>query len=89
MTPAAPSLPADRPHPRWAVPAAAALIVAAGLAAYANSLHGPFLFDDVSSIPDNPAIRHLWPLSQVLRPSAEGGLTVGGRPLVNLSLALN
>ncbi|HEX3728296.1 MAG TPA: tetratricopeptide repeat protein, partial [Opitutaceae bacterium] len=25
----------------------------------------------------------------VLRPSAEGGLTVGGRPLVNLSLALN
>jgi tetratricopeptide (TPR) repeat protein len=76
-------------RPAWAVPAAGALIVAAGLAAYANSLRGPFLFDDVSSIPENPSIRHLWPLAGVLRPPAAGGLTVGGRPLVNLSLALN
>ncbi|HVW22582.1 MAG TPA: tetratricopeptide repeat protein [Opitutaceae bacterium] len=89
MTQAAPSPSAVPGRAPWAVPAAAALIVAAGLAAYANSLHGPFLFDDVSSIPENPSIRHLWPLSGVLRPPAEGGLSVGGRPLVNLSLALN
>jgi protein O-mannosyl-transferase len=63
------------------------LVVAAGLLAYHNSFTGPFILDDVLSIPDNPTIRHLWPISQVLSPPALAG--VGGRPVVNLSLAIN
>ena len=65
----------------------AVIIVAAGVAAYANSLHAPFLFDDFSSIQDNPTIRQLWPLSGPLSPPVGSG--VDGRPLVNLSFALN
>jgi tetratricopeptide (TPR) repeat protein len=66
-----------------------AVIAAAGVAAYANSFSGAFVFLDVSAILENPTIRHLWPLGPVLAPPADGGLTVGGRPLVNLSLAAN
>lgn len=60
------------------------------LLAYANSLSGPFVFDDVPSIIDNPTLRQLWPWWKPLAPPPEAlGLPVGGRPLVNLSLALN
>ncbi|MBS0632401.1 MAG: tetratricopeptide repeat protein [Verrucomicrobia bacterium] len=68
--------------------AAAALLAAAGTLAYLNSFAVPFLFDDLPSIVQNPAIRHLWPPGDVLFP-AQGGLTTSGRPLVNLSLAFN
>ena len=61
----------------------------AGVAAYFNSLRVPLVFDDVPAIVANPSIRHLWPPAAVLWPSVDGGLTVGGRPLVNLSLAFN
>jgi protein O-mannosyl-transferase len=74
---------------RRAIWLAGAVIAMAGLAAYANSLSGSFVFLDVSAILENPTIRHLWPLGPVLSPPSDGGLTVGGRPLVNLSLALN
>jgi tetratricopeptide (TPR) repeat protein len=60
----------------------------AGGAAYAGSFAVPLLFDDVASITDNPTIRHLWPIWPVLEPPS-GGITVGGRPLLNLTLALN
>ena len=70
----------------WVVGWSIALAV---LAAYTNSLGGPFVFDDVPSILDNPTIRQLWPLSVPLSPPAEFGLTVGNRPLLNLTLALN
>jgi tetratricopeptide (TPR) repeat protein len=63
------------------------LIIAAGFCAYHNSLHGSFILDDVFSITENPRIRHLWPISDALSPSAASG--VGGRPVVNLSLAVN
>ncbi len=63
------------------------VVVAAGLLAYCNSFTGPFTFDDESSIRGNPTIRHLWPIWQVLSPSAVA--TVGGRPVLNFSLALN
>lgn len=57
---------------------------------YHNSLQGPFVFDDEPAIAANPSIRRLWPLPEVLRPElADGGVTVSGRPLVNLSLAVN
>lgn len=64
---------------------AAGLIVAAVCAAYANSLTGPFVFDDIPSIVDNETLRH-W--LSALKPPA-GGMTVSGRPLLNLSFALN
>jgi len=63
------------------------LIIAAGVWAYHNSLHGPFIFDDAPSISDNPHIRHLWPLSAAM--SAPPYSTVDGRPVVCLTLALN
>src|SRR5580700_9626296 len=68
---------------------AGAVIVLAALAAYGNSLSGPFVFLDVPAVVDNPTIRHLWPVGPVLSPPSDGGLTVGGRPALNLSLAAN
>ena len=63
-------------------------IVLAGIAAYHNSLNGPFIFDDVQSIPENSTIRSLWPIWTVLSPPKEGQ-AVQRRPIVNLSLAVN
>jgi tetratricopeptide (TPR) repeat protein len=65
------------------------LVVLVTLVAYRGSFSGALVFDDFSAIAENPTIRHLWPLDRVLFPPAEGGDTVGGRPLLNLSLALN
>ena len=65
------------------------VVVAAGLLAYHNSFTGPFIFDDLPSIPENPTIRHLWPIWQPLSPPQTGGITVEGRPVINLSLAIN
>jgi protein O-mannosyl-transferase len=66
----------------------AAAIVAAALAAYHNSWHGPFVFDDASSIVTNPTIRQLWPLPGPLS-TPTTNVTAQGRPILNLSLALN
>jgi protein O-mannosyl-transferase len=63
------------------------LVVAAGLLAYHNSFTGPFLFDDLRSIPENQTIRHLWPIWQPLSPPHR--TSVDGRPLIKLSLAVN
>jgi tetratricopeptide (TPR) repeat protein len=76
------------PH-RRAIWLAGGGLVLAALAAYHNSLGGPFVFDDGPAIVENPSIRHLWPLGPVLAPGLDGGVTVSGRPLVNLSFALN
>jgi hypothetical protein len=65
------------------------VIALAVLAAYGNSLHGPFVFDDLTSIPENPTIRHLADLGQVLSPPSVAGTSVAGRPLVNFTLAMN
>src|SRR5580700_4395442 len=73
---------------RRSVALAAALIVVAGLLAYGDSLFGPFIFDDVASITDNPTIRHLSAMGDVLSPPPNGE-GVSGRPLINLSLAVN
>jgi hypothetical protein len=66
-----------------------ACLAGAVLVAYHNSFTGPFVFDDGPAIVENPSIQSLWPLSGVLRPDLDGGATVSGRPLVNLTLALN
>ncbi len=71
---------------RWQGPAAAALIATAALIAYHNSFSGPFVFDDTRAILGNPTIRSL---RTALFPPAGSGLPVSGRPLLNLSFALN
>ena len=63
-------------------------IVLGGLAAYAGSFSGAMLYDDLPSIVDNPAIRHLWPWAASAGPTS-AGLTVSGRPFLQVSLAAN
>ncbi len=72
----------------WAVILAAALIVLATVAAFSSSFAGPFVFDDQTSVVDNPTIHHLWVIWQPLCPPRHGE-TVTGRPLLNLSFAIN
>jgi len=67
---------------------AAGLIALATAAAYHNSFRGPFVYDDLRAIAENPTIRRLWPIGPVLSPPPSG-VTVAGRPLLNLSLAMN
>ena len=64
-----------------------ALILLAGLCTYWNSLDIPFLWDDEVAIVSNQTIRELRPLSRPLLPPLE--TPVAGRPLVNVSFALN
>lgn len=66
----------------------AALIVAAVGGVYWNSLNGPFIFDDHPAVVRNATIRDLSQLGAVLSPPLDGA-GVTGRPLVNLSYALN
>jgi tetratricopeptide (TPR) repeat protein len=68
---------------RWWMPVVLLLLCAA---AYCNTLHVPFLFDDLPSITQNPAIRRLCPLSGVI---ASDLPMLVGRPLISLSLAIN
>src|SRR5690349_9138203 len=53
--------------------------------AYSNSFTGPFIFDDVGSIPANPSLHSFWS-SLTQTPATE---TVTGRPILNLSFAIN
>lgn len=63
----------------------AALVIAC-FAAYCNSFRGPFVFDDLPAIRDNASIRSL---TTAWAPPSAAGNTVGGRPLLNVSFALN
>src|SRR3954462_12502621 len=63
------------------------VLVLAGAIVYANSLSGPLVFDDASSIVRNPQIRHLWPVIDALAAPRDNELA--SRPLVNLSFAVN
>jgi tetratricopeptide (TPR) repeat protein len=66
------------------------LLLAAGLYAYHNSLHGPLIYDDLPAIVENPLIRTLWPPWHVLTPPPGSPLMYEvGRPTVILSLAIN
>lgn len=66
--------------------AAAVLIVSLALA-YGNTFTAPFIFDDIVNIVENASIRQLWPLWRPFSIPADTGLA--GRPVVNLSLAVN
>jgi len=72
----------------WQIPLAGTVLVLAVWAAYANSFSAPFVFDDALSIEKNPTIRHLGRLVEVLSPPATA-TGAAGRPVVNLSLAVN
>jgi Flp pilus assembly protein TadD len=74
------------PSRRWTL-LAAAVLLGAGIATYWNSFAGQFVFDDLPTIPGNPSITDLRDLGQVLRPPRNS--STAGRPLVNLTLALN
>ena len=89
MSKATPESPLSVPRPPWWASATAAKVVLclAVLCAYANSLPGAFVFDDLESIPENPSIRNIVRLDTVLSPPRQS--TVAGRPILNLSLALN
>ncbi|HEY2164570.1 MAG TPA: hypothetical protein VGH04_11290, partial [Gemmatimonadaceae bacterium] len=64
-----------------------ALMIVAVFAGFAPAIRAPFAFDDVGSIPGNPTIEHVFPLSTSLNPPPR--LAVSGRPAVNLSLAVD
>jgi len=78
---------------RWGAHSAPLLLAVglalAVLAAYRGSFSGPFVYDDSPSIEANPTIRQLWPPWRALWPPRGTGLTVAGRPVLNLSLAIN
>ena len=84
--PAPPARPA-RPWWRRETLVCAALLVVAGTLVYAHGLANPFLFDDHTAIVENRQIREVWPPTAALTPPRE--TPVAGRPLVNLSLAVN
>ena len=84
LTPPNPSAPTAR----RGVVLAGAVIVLAVWGVYANSWFTPFVFDDFMAITQNPTIRHLSRLGDVLSsPMFATGAT--GRPMVSLSLAIN
>lgn len=64
------------------------LVLLAGVAVYANTFHVPFLLDDIDNIVNNPTIRSLGALQTVLSMPQQLN-TVAGRPIQNLSLAVN
>lgn len=70
-----------RPWPAWVAPA---ILAAAVVACYGNSLSGPLVLDDYSTITGNPTLTHWW---EALHPPAHNAL--GGRPFANLTFALN
>jgi tetratricopeptide (TPR) repeat protein len=65
-----------------------AAIVIAVVLVWSNSFSAPFLLDDYESIVSNTTIRDLLSLGW-LKPPAEIGETVSGRPVLNFSFALN
>ncbi|HEY2838668.1 MAG TPA: tetratricopeptide repeat protein [Pirellulales bacterium] len=78
----------------WAVNLAViALLAGAGWVVYGRAIHAPFFFDDRNSVLQNASIVKLWPL--LGEPGQNGPLTpardtvTAGRPLVNLTLAIN
>jgi protein O-mannosyl-transferase len=68
----------------WPVLAGVAALVLAAFLAYCGTFSVPLVFDDIPSISDNATIRHI---GAALSPPADS--TAGGRPVLNLSFAIN
>lgn len=67
----------------------AAVLGLAVLAAYAQTFTAPFIFDDIPAITQNPSIRDLAAWKEILLPGGMNGAGVAGRPIINLSFAIN
>lgn len=65
----------------------AVALVMAVVVAFGPALRAPFIFDDLESIAGNVTIRRLWPITVPLSPPAD--VATSGRPVTNLSFALN
>lgn len=63
------------------------LLAVAGMIAFLPGVRVPFYFDDSTAIEHNESVRTLSPLSVPLNPPRN--TSVAGRPLVNLSFAIN
>ncbi len=72
------------PQADWRVFALGAVLAAAAVAAYSGTFAVPLVFDDHPSIALNGSLRHL---GTAFSPPVN--TTVGGRPILNLSLAAN
>ncbi len=70
--------------PRFSPLLLRATLVVATTLAYANTFSVPFVFDDIAAITQNPSLANF--VTALFPPDA---LSVTGRPLANLSLALN
>jgi len=70
------------------VPWIAAAFTLVAFIAFGPALNAPFDFDDLPAIVHNASIRRLWPITIPLTTPALG-TAVSGRPIVNLSFALN
>jgi tetratricopeptide (TPR) repeat protein len=68
----------------WPALACGAVLASVAAAAYSRTFHVPLVYDDIPSIADNLTLRHL---GDAVWPSAQS--TVSGRPVLNLSLAVN
>jgi protein O-mannosyl-transferase len=70
-----------------------AVLTFAVIAVYARAIDAPFIFDDVPAVVENDSITRLWPLvgDEVRRGplNPDTNLTMGRRPLANLSLAVD
>jgi tetratricopeptide (TPR) repeat protein len=68
----------------WLQIVGGAVLAAGAIAVYSRTFSVPLLFDDTDAVAGNPTIRHLstafWP---------PPGTTASGRPILNLSLAVN
>jgi tetratricopeptide (TPR) repeat protein len=64
-----------------------AVLAVACFVTYWNSVSGPFIFDDELSVTYNDSIRQWWRIGRVLFPDRDS--SVAGRPLVNISFAIN
>ena len=73
---------------RRAITLAAGMIVIATLVAFSDSFCGVFVFDDYPGIINNRTLQHLWPIWGPLCPP-KNHAAVDGRPLLNLSFAIN
>ena len=71
-------------RPDWRLLALGAVLATAAIVVYGGTFHVPMLFDDLGSIADNLTIRH-W--RTAFFPAVDS--TVCGRPVLNLTLALN
>jgi len=71
---------------RWILVLAVVMMAGAILAAYSNSFQAPYHLDDGDSIEKNASIKSF---STAFFPPRNSGITVSGRPLLNVSLAIN